>query len=282
MGKHYVPQEYLRGFSSTADLRMIWMFDKHASQWANPAIKKVAQERGFYPPDVETVLHEQVEKPANAALRTLRRRRPLGSAEWHDLLVYISVMLTRVPRKRRKGRESFPNVLETTMVRFRLEVESLRRPGNAHRVDKTLDLLAELEASYEEAPPDEVRAQIDSPWPTQRIARAVETLAWRLLAAWPDHHFITSDNPAHFFESLGLGRDESELTFPLSPELALLGSRQGRPGSLVLETAKPRLVKEINRRMASGAERFVFAHRKAGWIEVIAGKEARLPRRNRR
>jgi len=249
------------------------MFDKRAARWANPAIKKTAQERGFYPSDVEVALHQQVEQPANAALRTLRAGRTLGSAEWSKIFAYITVMLMRVPRKRRKGRDSFPNVLESTISRFRLEIESLRRPENVERVDSTLDLLVQLEASYAEAPPREVKEEINSPWPTQNIARAVATMAWRLVTIPRGRHVITSDNPACFFEPLGLGRDDSELTFPISPTLALMGSRQGQPGSIVEVTAKPGLVKEINRRMVSEAERFVFAHRRASWVEVIAGKE---------
>lgn len=42
-------------------------------------------------------------------------------------------------------------------------------------------------------------------------------MAWRLVSIPKGHHLITSDNPAYFFESLGLGQGESELTFPVSP-----------------------------------------------------------------
>lgn len=272
MGKHYVPQEYLRGFSSSGDRALIWMYDKRTGEWSNPAISRAAQERDYFPPEIEVELNRQIEGPGHKALRALRARRTLGSSQWPDLLLYIAVMLMRVPRKRRKGREAVPQVLESTMSRFRSEIESLRDSDNTDRVNSALDLLDRLEAQYAVAPPDTVEEQISSPWPSDKIAGAVGSMTWRLVSIPDSHYLVTSDNPAYFFESLGLGNAESELTFPVSPTLVLMGSRQGQPQTVLELTAKPMLVKEVNRRMVSGAERFVFAHKKALWVEVIASK----------
>jgi hypothetical protein len=246
------------------------MLDKQSREWSRPTISKVAQERDYYPADIERELNRQVEAPGHVALKLLRGAQPLQSSQWVDLLGYIAVMLMRVPRKRRKGWEAVPQVLESTMSRVRAEIADLRRPDNDDRVNATLVFLDRLEAKYAVTPPEEVQRQISSPWPSDRIARAVGTMAWRLVSIPLGHYLITSDNPAYFFESLGLGRDESELTFPISPSLALMGSRQGDPQTVVKVTAKPVLVKEINSRIASGAERFVFTHRRAEWIEKIA------------
>lgn len=272
MGKHYVPQEYLRGFGSSPDRTLIWMYDKRSSEWTNPAISKAAQERDYYPPEIEAELNQQIEGPGHKTMKALRAGQTLGSTEWSDLLLYIAVMLMRVPRKRRKGREAVPQVLESTLSRFRGEIESLRHSGNVNRVSAALDLLDRLEAQYTVTPPDSVQEQISSPWPSDKIAGAVGSMTWRLVAIPGNHHLITSDNPAYFFESLGLGNIDSELTFPVSPTLALMGSRQGQPQTVLEVTAKPALVKEINRRMVSGAERFVFTHKKASWIEAVASK----------
>jgi hypothetical protein len=270
VGKHYVPQEYLRGFSSSADRALIWMFDKVTRQWSEPAISQAAQTRDFYPPDIEVALDRHVEAPGNAALKVLRAGGKLAQQQFEDLFFYIAVMLMRVPRKRRKGWEAVPEVLESTMSRFRTEIENLRGQHNEERVAAALKLLDDLESRYADDPPSEVKDQITSPWPSPRVAEVVRTMTWRLVAVPPQHYLITSDNPAYFFESLGLGRPESELTFPVSPSLALLGSRQGPPGALLHVTAKAGLAKELNRRVASGAERFVFSKRKAEWIETIS------------
>jgi hypothetical protein len=158
------------------------------------------------------------------------------------------------------------------MAQFRAEIESLRHPDNTDRVSAALNLLDRLEAQYAITPPGTVEEQINSPWPSEKIAGAIGSMTWRLVTIPRDHFLITSDNPAYFFESLGLGNDDSELAFPISPALALMGSRQGRPQTVIEVTAKPVLVKEINRRLASGAERFVFAHKNASWIKAIATK----------
>ncbi len=274
MGKHYVPQEYLRGFTSSADRVLLWMFDKQSRQWTNPAVSQVAQERNFYPSDIEVELNRYVEGPGHVALKTLRAGTPPTPSQWGDLIIYVAVMLMRVPRKRRKGWEAVPQVLESTMSRFRRELSNLRGPDNEARINGALQLLDKLESEYAVILPEEVQQQITSPWPSARIAEAVRTMTWRLVSVPHPHYLITSDNPAYFFEWLGLGRPDSELTFPVAPNLALMGSRQGPPGAVIEVTAKPVLVKEINRRIASGAERFVFCHRRASWIETISMRKA--------
>ena len=44
MGKHYVPQKYLRGFSDPKDPSAIWMYDKKAARFTHASVEKVAQE----------------------------------------------------------------------------------------------------------------------------------------------------------------------------------------------------------------------------------------------
>ena len=89
-------------------------------------------------------------------------------------MLYIGVMPMRVPRKRRKGRETVPQVLESTMSRFRAEISSLLNLGNADRVKAALELLDQLDAQYALVPPEEIQEQISSPWPSARIAEPSE------------------------------------------------------------------------------------------------------------
>jgi hypothetical protein len=270
VGKHYVPQEYLRGFSADDDRSTIWQYDKRACRWSRAAITKVAQERDFYPAEVEVELERHVEGPGHRALKTLRGGAVLSPSERDELLLYIAVMLMRVPRKRRKGHESVPDVLQSTMGRFRDELAALRGAANLERVDTTLRLLDDLESKYAIEPPPEVLEQIASPWPSTNIAEAVRTMTWRLVQIPRSHYVVTGDNPAYFFESLGLGRKESELTFPISPQLVLLGNRQGNPGEALMAQASVSIAKELNRRLISGSERFVFSHKKAAWAATVA------------
>lgn len=103
-------------------------------------------------------------------------------------------------------------------------------------------------------PPDEVVARVRSPWPSKRVREAVYSMAWRVMVAPKNSPLPTSDNPAFSLGSLELSQQESELTFPLAPDMALLGNWQGEREALLFVQPRPRVGKEINRRVASGAD----------------------------
>ncbi|HYV97576.1 MAG TPA: DUF4238 domain-containing protein, partial [Gemmatimonadaceae bacterium] len=125
MGKHYVPQEYLRGFLTNRDRDQLWMYDRAEQEWSLAAIKHVAQQRDYYSPEVENELTAQVEVPGNAALRQLRASIDLDGPARMSLAVYISVMHTRGPRKRRKGREIAPALFHEMLADTRADLSKL-------------------------------------------------------------------------------------------------------------------------------------------------------------
>jgi hypothetical protein len=84
-------------------------------------------------------------------------------------------------------------------------------------------------------------------------------------------YFVTCDTPAHFFEGLGVGRPDSEFTFPVSKDFALIGEHC-RNWGMVFEKPQVQLAKEVNRRVLSNAERFVFSPKREAWIEKVAQK----------
>lgn len=249
------------------------MFDKKTDEWSCPAIKRVAQERDYFSPETEDLITRKVEHPGHRALEALRSGDALTDDLLSDLVIYIAVQLMRVPRKRRKGIEGLPGVLKQTIAKLKSESLALRESGNEARIEHFLSELDRIAEKYRTDPPDSVIEQIHSPWPSDRIAGAVVEMAWRHVHVPQGHFLITSDNPAYFFESLGLGRPESELTFPLASNMAVLGSRQGQQGAVFEVVARPHLVKEINRRIACGAERFIFSSRRTAWIPIIARRK---------
>ena len=76
MGEHYVPQAYLRAFASGDPPKFVWMFNKSTSELREVAIRQAAQERNFYGKEVERLLTDQIESPANSILRQLRSGTP--------------------------------------------------------------------------------------------------------------------------------------------------------------------------------------------------------------
>lgn len=270
MGKHYVPQEYLRGFSPSDNRRDVWMFDKVERSWSCPAIKQAAQTGDYYPADVERRLAQEVEGPGHLALKSIREGNQMTRGQRSDLAYYIAVLIMRGPRKRRKARELVPRALQDTMSETRSNLAELRTPLNSERIDLLLSEVERIERQYRVTPPSTVAEQIDNVWPSPEVVAAVEGMAWRVARMRPDRFLFTTDNPAYFFESYGVGSDLAELTFPIDPATVLLGSHQGEPGSTLNFTANAQLTKEVNRRMAAGAERFIFSPRKSPWIETLA------------
>jgi len=54
--------------------------------------------------------------------------------------------------------------------------------------------------------------------------------------------------------------------------LALFASWQGEQNTIIYIQARPALVREANKRLMNGAERFVFSHRQEDWIAKISDK----------
>jgi len=249
---------------------MIWMFDKLSGTWVNAAIAKVAQSADYFPPDVEHRLTTLVENPGNAALSALRRGGIPTPSEGGDLLSYIAVMLTRVPRKRIHAKDIIPGVLEGVIAQTRAAILAEQTLDTESQVADLLRELDGVEQKYRIEAVSLLQDEIENPWPTQKILRGIHTMFWRIVEVPTSTPILTSDNPAFFFNGYGIGSPESEVTFPVSPHLVLMGCRQGPPGEVTRVRAKRPIAKEINRRMVVGATRFVFAMKKEGWVETVA------------
>lgn len=271
---HYVPQHYLKGFESPGDPGTIWTYDKVLKQLKRIPIKVVAQEPGFYDAKTESDLNTEIERPALSSLGRLRRRETVDQDDRLRLAIYTASMMMRVPRRRRKALEMVPSVLADTVagVRKRLEEWASSTDADQALVARRFTELEAAHKSFGREPPSEVIDQVRSPWPLQRVVELIFTMTWRVIVADASNRFLTSDNPAFFFEGHGLRRPEAEISFPLASDVALHCSWQGSLEQLLFVQAKPPLVKEINRRVASGAERFVFYHERANWIPVLAEK----------
>jgi hypothetical protein len=272
MGKHYVPQEYLRGFSTDQKRTAVWMFDKVTRRWSNPAISKIAQERDYFEPEIESRLNTLVEIPGNGALSELRRGNMLDAEAVSALLNYIAVMMMRVPGKRRYALSLVPGVIDDVVEEVARELRALAPDAPHPLVDSLLAEVDRFSEKLRAEMPAQMRQQIDNPWPSERVVKGIHSMCWRLVTVPADTPLITSDNPAFYFSAYGIGSPESELTFPINPSLALLGSRRGQAGQVFLVRGKRSIAKEINRRIAVGAERFIFCDRRLPWVPVIATK----------
>ncbi len=277
MGHHYVPQEYLRGFTDSSCPDALWQFDKTTLSYSKqPAsIARIAQQCSFYDPNTERRLNELVERPANRVLNKLRSGDlSLNDKERSHLSVYIATMLKRVPHHRAKGEAMAPRLLAEVTSELREQIRAYAHAGeiSTETAAKRLAETDAAEAKFASRIPDDVREQIRSPWPTKSVIDLVYRMHWRFVCADDDEFYLVTDNPVFFFECYGLGRESSELTFPVSWSLAIFGS--WTPAANRTNAIRgTQFVKEANRRLISAALRFIYSRRKSDWIRKIAAKE---------
>jgi hypothetical protein len=275
MGKHFVPQEYLRHFEIPGKPDFIWLHDKRGGLARVAAIDKVAQVKNFYNEETEAILARDVEVPGNKVIRTLMSNGTITLVERLQLAYYIGVMMKRIPARRRHAMEMIPSVLADVTTRVRRELEAI---ANELRTDPELlaHRLREVDAFEKNAvlqPPAKVLDLIREPWPSEGMLRALFGMTWRILVTSGPQFFATTDNPVFFFRAFGLATKRAEITFPLSTKHALHGSWQKANSDLVYLDVSQRTVKEINRRVASEAERLAFYHEPAQWLLEILPKK---------
>ena len=274
MGDHYTPRKYLLGFCDPAASGHLWAYDKLTKRHFRTTVGNVAHENGFYSPEDEAELNRCVEMPANPVLDNLRSGKPITAEDRIKLALYIATFIYRVPHKRELFARGAPEVFEESLEKFRGFLEQASAAG-AIKLEVLQYRMGELDAvrkKYAGDPALLIQEQLRSPWPCEEVCELIFRMNWRLLRSSGPSYFMTSDNPAFFFSSMGLGKPESELSFPLSTELLLHGC--WHHGSVQCQhfDAKQKCVKEINRRTASSSTRFLFYHKQESWVAQLGDK----------
>jgi uncharacterized protein DUF4238 len=275
VGHHFTPQAALRPFQDPTVPGRIWTYPRGAPPRL-AAIASVAQAPGFYDADVEADLNTYVEAPANPHLDRLRRSEFLQGDGRHRIAVYLATVLKRVPRHRARGHALVPQAIKETVAGLRADLASefaAQSVVGPEQLQRQLAELDRIEVKYLGNPPPEVLEQIRSPWPNPELVEMIARMAWRIAVTAEPEFFITSDNPAVFFEGYGLRNPESELCFPLSPTHCLHGSHQPiAGGDLGFCQVEREIVREMNRRIASAATTLVLAHKRVMWVATLQQK----------
>lgn len=249
------------------------MYDRTSKRWANPAIAKAAQEPDYYPAETEQRLAREVEAPANLVLDALRQGRTIHADQREALTFYLAVMLMRGPQKRRRSNELAPKVLGNVLAELKEELAQHRSSETNRRIDELFREMDEIDAKYRHQMPHHIRSLIEDPWPSDTVVSTIREMTWRVIDVPRWEWLLTTDTPFHYFHSLGLGNPESEFTFAISTDRAIIGSWQGPPRTTQYHTGKAKVVKEINRRLIDTAERFIFSPKQAAWIQNVADRD---------
>jgi hypothetical protein len=248
------------------------MYDKQTRRFKQLPIDKVAQAPNYYPDDVEIYLNEKVEMPGSDGIEKLLRNQYLSEEERWSVAKHIFIMHSRGPRRRRlnQGKEvaALAKVIEK-MHQDLICAEALGRNVQPHREE-----LRRLEEKWSKQVPEFVDRMARTPFESPNTISAVSKMAWHVFPAAEGYAHITSDTPARFFEGLGIATPDAEFTITLSKEIALVGNNRGIPGTTTFySSVSLQTTKEINRRIISTTERFIYSSESFAWIDVVGQKQ---------
>jgi hypothetical protein len=273
MGHHYTPQEYLRGFQCPDRSGMIWMYDRLERRFTCVPIKTVAQEVGYYSDEDERLLNRLVEGPANPILKKIRQGGEIDDTDRSKLVDYIGTLITRGPMRRRWCLDRAPSVTDEVVRQQERElVELTATSSNRELADRNLSKFKQMKPGFLARPQAGLEEFLRQPWPSSQMLQSIEAMTWRIVRSTTSERFLTSDTPVWF--NLGRATCESRrpLICPLATDIALIAIRQRPPKSTSFEVVGPLVVREVNRRIANGAVRFIFFHANAEWLPRLAQK----------
>ena len=263
---HYLPREYLRHFAPPSDPESVWVFHKDTGFFELLPIKEAAQSPDFYSEEDEIWLNNKVENPAQAPLNKLRSSSQITEDERSKISMYIQFMITRVPAGRLRALEivsqNKTEILEETKSEFRDEALNKGISETAY-LNSLEPLLQEWDNKQLTVNDDLIKYQQTLPEVIDRIYR----MTWIVIKAGASGKFLTSDNPV--FRGSGLGNPQAVFIFPISSDVAILGSWRGAKEGLHFVDGKRDDVKQTNYRVVSGANDFLFYHENFPWVKQI-------------
>jgi len=276
MGKHYIPRYYLSGFTQNSKPPLIWVYKKGSSQVFATQIKNVAHETYYFPDNFERYLANEIEAPANIVLRKIRGRKIITAKDKIALSNYMVVLWKRVPEGKKRLKERAPTVSDRIRKELFEEIEELKikNPSKANFLEKRRLEAQDILEKLKDNPSEEIWRLVIPPEMTPRISEALSKMTWRLFICEEPNAFLTNDNPIFIFKHLGIGKEYSELTFPISSYITLWATwRHADEGYF---PANNQVIKEINRRTASVATRFIYFSKERDWVITLANKKEHL------
>ena len=284
MGDHYIPQYYLSGFCEPSTPTVISRYEIGSRTVVTTAVKNVAQETGFYSPEVEQYLAEKVEGPANNVLKKIRNLEPISSEDKLVLSAYMVIMRMRVPQGKERLQRIAPEVaksLHSELDEGKLDSELGQlikdEPSEANRLEEMREKVRRFLEPYEQGAkevPKVVWLSLMSPTTFPKAITVLNAMTWQFLISGSESAFLTSDNPVFFFESIGIGRPQSELSFPISRNISLWATWHRNAAEGFVSTSE-KVVHQINRRTLNAATDYVFFSHKANWVSNFINNRKR-------
>jgi len=214
-----------------------------------------------------TILTNEIEGPANEVLDKVRGRHLINDEDNNTFADYMAVMWKRVPRAKEDLRKMAPRLAAGIGEKLNADLENLiaNRPEKTELIEKRKKEIDDILDRYSVDPPKDIWLENLPPERTPRIVEAIKAMTWTFWVFDQYPAFLTCDNPFFYFTWLGVGKKDSEFSFPISSHILLWATwRADLPRDFI--KASSQIVKEMNRRTVHNASRFIFHSRDENWI----------------
>jgi hypothetical protein len=268
---HYTPKKYLLRFADS-DGR-VWLHDSKSNTRSRQAgVRVIGNEFGLYSDEVETNLNLQAEIPSHPVFDKIIDGIPLSAEDRAALAKYIIVLWKRVPVAKERSLSRMPVLMDKVHEELMAEIDAMVIDDPAFQ-EKAVSTRMEVTAYINTLKADPPASLWYDGFGLDEITMSEEALLsmnWVFLRGG-NNQFLTSDNPVFFFPDEGLGRPQSELTFPISSSIALWATRLPRTQGSYMD-ASLSVVRQINARTAAHSKRFVFSKTNDSWIKPFTIK----------
>ena len=275
MGDHYLPQYYLKGFTEKSDSKFIWVYERGGTKELRTQINNIANENKLYSREIEKLLANEIEAPANYVINKLRKLLPITQQEKLILAKYLIVMIKRVPSGKNRFLKILPDMVVQVFDGFDEQLITMmnNNPDSSRKISRIRNKLAKIK--------DDPQKREEMFWiawltniPAERSPRSLDAfmrMKWCFLISEKED-FITSDNPIALSREMGIVDEKSDVSFPISKNLTLCCTWNHNLVDLTYFRAGTSNIREINRRTVKNALKYVFSNNPFDWIPDLLKK----------
>ena len=287
---HYIPQGYLRGFGWKG--KKAWFTNAAALQaknWFTPNVKNVGAEKDFLRIDLEGHAPDALEKAmagfddmGAVAIRNISNSEKFEGDDRIMVLNLIALFAVRSPQMREHWRRFQERVMKmmmdqtlATKERWESQMRRMKAAGIEGTDEVTYEQLKDFHdrGEYDITMNREwfIRLEVQT---FEKVLRTMVDRSWRLFVADERNGpFITSDRPVvstwkhpekipvMMRQSPGYGMTDTEVYFPLTQRLALVGTFEDAEGGTL--KAPIEMIAMGNLRMIEYAFEQVYSAKKA-------------------